>query len=462
MSSIVHQVEDWLADAGNLLDRRVRLGVTGLSRAGKTVFIGSLVHHLLHPSRLKLLSVVAEGRYDAAMLQPSPGGSVPRFPYETVVQDLIGAPDRPPRWPDGTKSVSELRLSIRFRSPMALGFETSRTLHLDIVDYPGEWLLDLPLMSMDYATWSRRAVVEAQTGGRRALSAEWLALGRSMRTDAPVDEPAIIRAVEAYRAYLHAARDAPERFAMLQPGRFLLPGEMAGAPALTFLPLPEVNGRTGRDTLGRLMADRFESYKREIAEPFFENHLKRIDRQVVLVDLLDHLAAGPESLADLKTAIDGTLGAFRHGESSWLSLLFGNRIGKVLFAATKADHLPNVDHQRLADLLDALVGDTARRLSYSGAGIRTEALAALRVTREADIQTPSGRWPGVAGLPTDSDQIEEVLPGALPATLDAVSGGQDFSPVAFRPMPNTMRPDQGPPSLRMDRVLEFLLGDTLA
>lgn len=462
MTSVVNQVEDWLAEAGSLLDRRVRLGVTGLSRAGKTVFIASLVHHLLHPGRLKLLSVLAEGRFDAAMLQPMPGGSVPRFRYEAVLQDLMGSAGRLPRWPDGTKAVSELRLSIRFRSPLAFGFERPRTLHLDIVDYPGEWLLDLPLLSLDYATWSRQAVAQARTGGRNALSAEWLALVGAMPPDAPADEPAVIRAAEAYRAYLHAARNAPERFSMLQPGRFLLPGEMAGAPALTFFPLPDAPARAERGTLARLMADRFESYKREIAGPFFDDHLKRIDRQVVLVDLLDHLAAGPESLSDLKEAIDGTLGAFRHGESSWLSVLFGKRIARVLFAATKADHLPNTDHQHLADLLDTLVGDTARRLSYAGARIQSEAIAALRVTREASVETPSGRWPGIAGLPLDSEQIEEVLPGALPRSLDAVTGSGQFVPIGFRPMPGIVRSDQGPPSLRIDRALEFLLGDVLA
>jgi predicted YcjX-like family ATPase len=462
MTSVVHQVEDWLAEAGSLLDRRVRLGVTGLSRAGKTVFIASLVHHLLHPNRLKLLSVLAEGRFDAAMLQPMPGGSVPRFRYEAVLQDLTGTANQAPRWPDSTKAVSELRLSIRFRSPLAFGLERPNTLHLDIVDYPGEWLLDLPLLTLDYATWSRQAVAQASRGGRQRLSGEWLALAQAMRPAATDDEPAIARTAGAYRAYLQAARNAPERYSMLQPGRFLLPGEMAGAPALTFFPLPDAAENPARGTLARLMADRFESYKREIASPFFDHHLKRIDRQVVLVDLLEHLAAGPESLADLKSAIDGTLGAFRHGESSWFSLLFGNRISRVLFAATKADHLPTGDHQALADLLDALVGDTSRRLSYAGARIHSEAIAALRVTREANIDTPNGRWPGVAGLPLDSEHVEEVLPGALPRTLEAVAGSDQFAPVAFRPRPGDIRHDQGPASLRMDRALEFLLGDALA
>ena len=37
-----------------------------------------------------------------------------------------------------------------------------RTVHLDIVDYPGEWLLDLALLDKDYAAWSREALARAE------------------------------------------------------------------------------------------------------------------------------------------------------------------------------------------------------------------------------------------------------------------------------------------------------------
>ncbi|MBV9704623.1 MAG: YcjX family protein, partial [Methylobacteriaceae bacterium] len=40
----------------------VRLGVTGLSRSGKTVFITALVHNLIKGGRLPVLRVHAEGR----------------------------------------------------------------------------------------------------------------------------------------------------------------------------------------------------------------------------------------------------------------------------------------------------------------------------------------------------------------------------------------------------------------
>ena len=58
-----------LADrATNLGGANVRLGVTGLSRAGKTVFITALVHNLVHGGRLPLLRAYASGRVSGAVL----------------------------------------------------------------------------------------------------------------------------------------------------------------------------------------------------------------------------------------------------------------------------------------------------------------------------------------------------------------------------------------------------------
>ena len=61
----------------------IRLGVTGLSRAGKTVFITSLVANLMDRGRMPQLMAEAEGRILAAYLQPQPDDTMPRFDYET-------------------------------------------------------------------------------------------------------------------------------------------------------------------------------------------------------------------------------------------------------------------------------------------------------------------------------------------------------------------------------------------
>jgi uncharacterized protein len=62
----------------------IRLGVTGLSRAGKTVFITSLVANLMNRARMPQLLAAADGAIRTAYLQPQPDDTVPRFDYETT------------------------------------------------------------------------------------------------------------------------------------------------------------------------------------------------------------------------------------------------------------------------------------------------------------------------------------------------------------------------------------------
>jgi len=69
----------------------VRLGVTGLSRAGKTVFISALVHGLTRGGRFPVFEPLATGRIARVHLAPQPDDAVPRFDYENHVRTLIEA-----------------------------------------------------------------------------------------------------------------------------------------------------------------------------------------------------------------------------------------------------------------------------------------------------------------------------------------------------------------------------------
>ena len=81
----------------------VRLGVTGLSRAGKTVFITALVRNLVSGGRLPFFTADAEHRIVRAYLEPQPDDSVPRFDYEAHLDDLLSVP---PSLPDSTPRIS--------------------------------------------------------------------------------------------------------------------------------------------------------------------------------------------------------------------------------------------------------------------------------------------------------------------------------------------------------------------
>ena len=264
-----------------------------------------------------------------------------------------------------------------------------------------------------------------------------------------------------------------------------MPGDLEGSPALTFAPLKLDPARIyGGDTLAAMMERRYESYKTHVVKPFFRDHFARLDRQIVLVDTLAALNAGPAAVRDLETALAEILQAFRAGRNSVLSAIFKPRIEKILFAATKADHLNHVSHDRLEAILRAIVGRAIARADDAGATIDVIALAGVRATREARIGKGAEALDAVVGSPAAGEMIDgerfdgtaeaAIFPGDLPSDPKVVLRGDafyrsdeeaDYRFVRFRPPRATVREDGTPaplPHIRLDRALQFLLGDRLA
>src|SRR6202046_4282372 len=158
----------------------VRLGVTGLSRAGKTVFITALIHALTRGGRFPVFEALATGRIARAQLSPQPDDAVPRFDYEAHVEALVNKRN----WPDSTRQISELRVIIDYQS--LSGYENSLT--LDIVDYPGEWLLDLPLLDKSYEAWSAESLKLSRLAPRVRAAAASHAHLATLKPDDAADE----------------------------------------------------------------------------------------------------------------------------------------------------------------------------------------------------------------------------------------------------------------------------------
>lgn len=442
----------------------LRIGVTGLSRAGKTVFITNLVANLLDRGRMHQLAAAREGRIEAVHLQPQPDDTLPRFAFEDHLAALTG-PE--PHWPDSTRSVSELRLSFRCRPQGFLaGFTGPRTLHVDIVDYPGEWLLDLSLLDKDYADWSE-AVLDRIA--RRAEAAEFMAMARAEDGALRLEEPRAQALAAAFTAYLQAARAAG--WSDCTPGRFLLPGDLAGSPVLTFAPLPKP-ASTPRNCLWREMERRFEAYKSKVVQPFFREHFARIDRQIVLMDVLSAIHQGPRAVEDLRRTMAEVLAAFRPGRNGWLSgLLGGKRVEKILFAATKADHLHHSQHPRLTAILEAMLREARSRADFAGAETAALSLASLRCTVEEVIERDGERLEAVRGRLLSTGRQAVMFPGLLPedpakVLVPARQGADrwldaEYGLMAFAPARSNLRPGEGPPHIRLDRAAEFLIGDRL-
>ncbi len=348
---------------------RLRLGVTGLSRSGKTVFLTALVNNLIAGARLPVLAASAEGRIARARLEPQPDDAVPRFAYEEHLASL-GGPDR--RWPQSTRRISQLRLTIEFES--AAGWSSKESsLMIDLVDYPGEWLLDLPLIDKSYAEWARETLSASETPARAPLSADWRAALNGLDAHAEANEDAARDVAERFTAYLKKARDDVYALSTLPPGRFLMPGDLEGSPALTFAPIPLGEGDViASGSLAAMMERRYEAYKSHVVKPFFRDHFARLDRQIVLVDALTALNSGPAALRDLENALSDVLRAFRAGRSSRFASIFRPRIDRILFAATKADHLHHTSHDRLEAILRALTAKAIDARRGRGRGDRRD------------------------------------------------------------------------------------------
>ncbi len=468
-----------LADyAGGLVQPSVRLGVTGLSRSGKTVFITALVHNLLQGGRLPLFEPYAGGRIKRAYLQPQPDDDVPRFAYEDHAEDLLAGGDR--KWPDSTRLISQLRLTIEYEPKGFLARKISGgTLNIDIVDYPGEWLLDLPLLDLSYEQWSAEALRSAQTAPRDKLSKAWLEHLAKLDPMAPADEAAVRRSAELFTGYLAACRDDEFALSTVPPGRFLMPGDLEGSPLITFAPVEvPLDGKAPAGSLWAMMARRYDSYVTRVVKPFFMNHFARLDRQIVLVDILAALNAGPSAVADLKNALENIMPCFRPGRSSWLNLILGKKIDRILFAATKADHLHQTSHDRLEAILRLLLDEALARSQSAGARIDVAALASVRATREARIRQDGEELPSIIGVPHagksadgeifDGKSELAVFPGDLPEDPGAAlveNNEDDFQFLRFRP-PVLETEGAGQqasfPHIRLDRALNFLLGDKFA
>jgi len=463
------------AAVSDALSPTVRVGVTGLARSGKTVFTTALVRHLVEGTTLTAFRASAEGRIRRARLSPQPDDAVPRFPYEAHLKAL--QEDR--RWPSSTTQISELRVEIDYERKAGGWRGGPASLAVDFVDYPGEWLLDLALLDASFADWSRETVAGSRREDRRALAGPWHDHLRRLDPAGDPDEAAIAAASDAFKAYLAALRAGPEAVATTPPGRFLMPGDLAGSPALTFAPLDlEEAGTIRSGSLAALMERRFEAYKTHVVRPFFRDHFQRIDRQIVLVDVLAAVDAGPEALAELEAALDRVLLTFRAGRNTLLSNLFSPRADRVLFAATKADHVHHTMHARLEALLRLLVERAVKRTEAAGAKVGVVALASVRATRETAVRDGRETLRTVAGTPEAGERVGDetfdgeaeaaIFPGELPERPGAIFEGA-VPPGSFRfPRfrPPKLAPDAGGrrpalPHIRLDRAVEFLIGDRL-
>lgn len=446
----------------------LRMAVTGLSRAGKTVFLVSLIGNLLAMGRgvdslpalgRRLARPGGGSRLLSVTIEPSGVQPIPRFAYEAH-RDALARGDAP-AWPPFTDRPAFLALRLQL-APDGLWDRAAglglgpRVIRLELLDYPGEWLLDLPLLEQSFHAWSVETLALLTQAPRAGLARDFLAFTAALNPGAPADEAVAMHGFRLYQDTLKRLREQAG-LRWLQPGRALMPGPWGEVPLQQFFPWPGAP-EPARGSLGALLRDRFEGYKREVREGFFRPWFSRFDRQVVLVDILGALWAGRAAFEDTGRALSRIGASYgRLLDGGWLGR---GRLRRVAFAATKSDHVDDLQRPHLRQALEHMVAPSSR-----SRGLSFHQVCALRCTTDAAVTDAEGRPQRVVmGVPLGGDRQQAFRPGTVPAGAvpdhfwaERYFALPQFRPPEFAPAGGNMPIAQ----IGMDELLLSLLEDAL-
>ncbi|RIY31895.1 hypothetical protein CJP74_05930 [Psittacicella melopsittaci] len=459
-----------------VFDQQLKIAVTGLSRSGKTAFITSFINQLLtldgNKSELPFFQAAAKGWITGAQIVAQEDLTLPTFPYR---QNILALKQEEPTWPQATTDISIIRLAIKYQVPRSLwrkvseiNFQESRTLYLDIVDYPGEWLLDLPLLKLDFAHWSASEHFLAHPI-RQNLAQAWLAQLETFDPYAPANDDQLASIAQSFTEFLHACK--AQGLEYIQPGRFVLPGAYANAPILQFFPLVNVPIEQWEQLLQHakhhptsgigVLVQRYNTYVQTFVTGFYKQHFARFDRQIILVDCLTPLNHSALAFNETQLALEQIFQHFQYGKRNLWHRLFAPQIDKLVFGASKMDHITSDQVANLKSLLEQLAQNNNRQAIYQNIDTAFIPLAAIRATEQLELEKEGKLYKVLKGKSKESQQTQLIYPGEVPAHLPAPSFWQNhqFDFAEFAPLPLT--PQGKIRSLGMDQMFEVILGDKL-
>jgi predicted YcjX-like family ATPase len=446
----------WLSAVRGLVPvrRTLRIGVTGLARSGKTVLLTSLAANLLAAGAglPALPAVTARLAGRGFRVAPAPGGAADLPRFDTTSQLAALARD-PPAWPGRTRAVSMLELDLEIGHAGLLAALPPQRVRLQILDYPGEWLLDLPLLGLGFGAWSAGLLRRLE---KRQEATEFLGFMRAIPARPAADDALARSGHRRYRVLLRSLRDEAGLSA-LQPGRFLMPPPGGEPPWMEFFPF------AGEGPLADLLRARYDAYVADVRAQLMAPAFGQVDRLVVLVDLLSALHAGPKAFADAMAALADVAEALHwRGPAllpDWLAAILGFGITRVAFAASKADHVAERQRGNLA----ALAAAVTRLPMPGGLATATFAVAGVRCTEDVVWTLDGHPVSAVRGRVAGAERAGRFWPGEVPDKLP----GPEFwthpflALPDFEPMRLPLGGRGGVPNVNLDALLAFLLEDVL-
>lgn len=428
------------------------IAITGFSGAGKSTLLTSLVTQLLYLQTQQPGShwPLAK-RWLSARLQNHQGG-LPDYPLAGQQAALLAG-----RWPDSTRALSRCLLDIRLTPNHRLqdlsgqGYVNHQ---LEIWDYPGEWLMDLPLATQDYHRWVLDSFSHFNNEPRNQMAGELYRELLDLDPQAPFDEGRFAALFGRYRDFLRQCK--ARGLHIVQPGRFVIDGGPPDAEA--FLPLLAAGERPPRvpGSWWAEMQNRYDQYVSHWVRPFLTQVFEQVDHQLVLVDLPGALAQGKASLEELRRSLSRVLQLFSYGRNSWLDRLLAPKVEQLTFVSSKLDCVLPDQRRHLSELMRALVAESIQAARFESTRVDHLELAALACTRVSQL----GPEPAlIVELEQGPARLRHPpIPRGWPTDTDWAALAH-WQPPPLSP-PKLVEPSQGPwPHINMDLLCQRLLGD---
>ena len=449
-----------------LKTRECRVGIVGLSNAGKTVMLTSLIDHLHHHDEDRF-RIGHHATLRKFQIEPVDKGWV-KFNFEQYRDALVHRG----RWPRKTRD----------RSQFVCSFERSDWRYHDAIlklyDLPGERLADATMIGRDYSAWSDITLTRIeQDTPTRAVSAEFLA---ELQKPQPNAESLIhsyklslARSILAYRPIVSPSTfllDVQGSVARYGSAEELANERIVGLTAeQQFVPLPG-SLRQAHPELATRFIEAYHAYRNQAVTPFLEA-LRSCHALIVLTDVTTLLSAGVgmyngnyQILSELFRILDpGETPMETFGR--YLADLFLPRelrpgwINRIAFVTPKMDLIHPQDRDRALNLSRRLV----KTLAKDRDGLKYDFFncAAVVSTKPLNVQ-PNQRH--LVGLPYRNAEGEKVTSpseqrfevSALPDDwpLDWSAGEYHF-PDVYPTIP--ARKDYPPEQINLDRIFNFVM-----
>lgn len=321
------------------------------------------------------------------------------------------------------------------------------------------------MLEQDYLSWSRQ--MEGLLQGDRAEWAKpWLALCQQCDPLAPANENQLAAIAQAYTDYL--VRCKMKACILFNRGVLCCLAIWPVPPHYSYslgwmsmalgsrVWLRPINTQIWACCAPVLTITVIRSLK-----AFIKSILFVLIRQIVLVDCLQPLNRGPQAFNDMRLALTQLMQSFHYGKRTLFRRLFSPCIDKLMFAATKADHVTADQHANLVSLLQQLVQEAWQNAAFEGISMDCVGLASVQATESGMVDHQGQKIPALRGHRLEDGAPLTVFPGDVPARLPgpAFWQQQGFHFDQFRPQ--AVHIDSPLPHIRLDAVMEFLLGDKL-